>query len=1642
MLGSIVQSTPTIEPTVMDSPPTLRMSFNGNLLGEANDSPLSATPLGGISYEPSDLGHSLGLRLEEATTNYMLNPIAVGAGSWSVWNSAIGSFVTGREEWPHGTAYRAVCPGLIGAEGFSASTGTLNLATGTAWAGSIDLVGNVLVRAWLRVQHTDATSVEGGHVNVQLNEHPQRISVTYTPVAGKTISSILLFARTLNVEAGEIIGTKAQIENKAYPTGYADGTKGANYAWTGTAHASTSTRVNSYATITTPDAFFTTSGGTIAVRAKYGNDLTTHQAILGNNNSTSRLYLLKHQTDKKLYFGVGSNAFLVAGPVTNVDEWYNIIAEWNATEAWMTVNGITYGPVAYSGFTAVTNTLVLGYTSVSSNRGNIVASQLMTKDRPLTTEERANLIAHQYFAEESAYNPRVGSVVQQNHVLPMPIGTKPSVSLPLISNTQGRIYGDILSPTVTGSQRFGLDVGKEGTTNLVTNPSFETNTTRWGVNVSAVMTRVTDIFYSGIAALRVVSTAAVASGVYHDYMAATVGESIAISVYMRGAIGGETVKLFLSQWNGLTFLSNVESPILTLTNTWERYTFVAPVAAATTTQIRLYVGNAAATVQTWHIDNVQVEKKNYVTDYADGSLGANHTWTGTAHASTSVRATTTQTIDHGLFSEEATTNLITNPSAETNTTNILPLGSTTITRVQGNAFAGEYFTRSVLAGSVAGEGPRYRTAGSLGYTTARNFKGSVYVRGTGSVYVGAGFYYTDLTYTEVQGTVIALTGEWQRIESSLLTTTAGKTVDYGWVNVRTNTAQAITIECDAAQFEERAYPSSYADGDMGTGYAWTGTAHGSSSTRAATSVQYNNANTYVNTRKGEFWTDVMVPRLASVTSNSCLLRIGAYQSGSGYGDHIAIDQTTATNIRFAIRRQGFGTSTYNFNPTGLDGVPLRIGMWWTDTNLMVRVIRRDTGEVLADTITVRTLPAEGLLTPSSQVIQLGHIGSGGQNWNGYIKNATLFTNTLTESQRTILHSMMDANTVPKNHDIFGTAIGAILDVSSPEVNVTEVSVPRVSSGLTKTPQLALLPRGSYTPDGPVTLATINGISDHQGTFMVIPPTTNLSTNPRFGVDGSLWNIVGTAGTVQHITNDGVFGGTCMEHTRTTSTAGNQGRYQPNLPVSADTMYTCSFYIKPMLNDAQNVRVAIEWRTAADALVSTVISPIDNLPVGKWTRLAVSGLAPATAAFARPYVCTSSGIIGEKYRFTALQLEAGSTATPYCDGSQPGCAWTGTPHASTSTRAYKQNKLESWRPELAGTNLLGNPQCVSPKVANANFDFRYVYEPLLHPDGFYLRGYRSATVLVPTSNVTAYTVLNPTLTQGTEYAFQAYVRIRRPSGAYSGTAQLLLWETGGASVSETTGAVGIAADGEWHLMKSTGIIKKADRTGISFYVQQFGGVIGDIVDFTAMQVELGNVHTTFISGDLGPGYSWTGASEGSTSTRGESFVRTTEINGVITQQKGCYVVRAKMSLRTGNTCLIDIGGTGATIGLIQSRLTSQTNMNTVFYDAGVQQGQLNHTMPAIGEWFLLGIAWDGPNVYGWVNDGVVTTSTRSAYAFEFSDTTTVGANRSGSLNWQERIDGVIFLPELPSAAERTWLNSLSEWDWSNFVGSPAAVIQTG
>lgn len=174
---------------------------------------------------------------------------------------------------------------------------------------------------------------------------------------------------------------------------------------------------------------------------------------------------------------------------------------------------------------------------------------------------------------------------------------------------------------------------------------------------------------------------------------------------------------------------------------------------------------------------------------------------------------------------EATTNYVTNPSFEFDTTGWTATGSS-IAKVQSYARHGNSSLSVITTGVSIGQGVYCTVSGLSG--SGKLVTASVYVRGTGKVKLrlvdtGAGGtnFFSDVATLD--------TSRWTRLEVT------GRTVGSAGVRLYVETAssaQAVTFYVDGAQMETLAYPTTYCDGDQ-PGCRWNVYSHASVSTRDA-----------------------------------------------------------------------------------------------------------------------------------------------------------------------------------------------------------------------------------------------------------------------------------------------------------------------------------------------------------------------------------------------------------------------------------------------------------------------------------------------------------------------------------------------------------------------------------------------------------------------------------------------------------------------------------------------------------------------------------------------------------------------------------------------------------------------------------------
>lgn len=375
-------------------------------------------------------------------------------------------------------------------------------------------------------------------------------------------------------------------------------------------------------------------------------------------------------------------------------------------------------------------------------------------------------------------------------------------------------------------------------TNLNPNPSFEVDLGGWSPQGAATIVRDTTQFVLGVASLRadvptgVNSDGVIGAGTATDSVPA--GSTLTISAWLR-ASAAKTLR-FRIRWGSTAGLVAETEQMVSVTTAWQRFALTA-VAPAGTQHAAIKVlnnGTDQGAFSFW-VDGAQVERSTVATSYIDGSLGEGFAWTGTAHASTSTRAADTVL---RVARDAAGTNLVGNPRFANNLSGwILTNSPVSFARDTFDTFLGEGVARVQTRAVAASDGIEYRVPAVAGEGP---FTMTAVIRAPAGKVMYPGIHYYDSAGALVAGSVaqrFTTTGGWDRLVLSSTVATPAGTASVG-LNIRKNdqTADAFEFLVGFAQLEARATATSLIDGSLGTGYAWTGTPHASTSTRAADTV--------------------------------------------------------------------------------------------------------------------------------------------------------------------------------------------------------------------------------------------------------------------------------------------------------------------------------------------------------------------------------------------------------------------------------------------------------------------------------------------------------------------------------------------------------------------------------------------------------------------------------------------------------------------------------------------------------------------------------------------------------------------------------------------------------------------------------------
>lgn len=638
----------------------------------------------------------------------------------------------------------------------------------------------------------------------------QRISTTFTTTDTQTYNILLVNSVAAAVDTFFYVDNLL-VENSPILRDYFDGTSTSPvvdvpYSWSGTANASTSVQTAPALTLYTP-----TGQGTNFV-----------QTATTSYSSTKSSYIVALGIDH----GMVADSFMSV----SADTSYTASA-WVRGESGkaLTINLSEYtsGDVLIGTTTASTTTATGSWQQIIVTRG--FGSTGVKAKVSIISKSSAQ---HEIYADaimlaDSSYSGIYfdGSFTDSNGFIYDWTGT-PNASSSTIVTTETYAQNLATNPS--------MDAVTPGTTvlrtNLLTNSNMEVDP--WDdYSTDSNATSSTTEAKDGILSTKITPSASGIRGAKTTIASVSAGVSYTFSAWVLRESGSSSMSAQIQWLDGVTPLTlSTQSFSSAPINTWSRMFITATAPdGATTAEVSIVFNDAVAATDVAYIDSALFEQTDQLRPYFDGStvdaLGWVYDWTGTEDASTST-AKATATVFR--------TNLVTNPSFETNTTG-WAASSSSIARTTSQYYSGSaclLITPSASNGGVVS--PLATTIPSATHTASAWVKGSAgdIIRIELNERTSGGLSLVGTTTVN-----LTLNGAWQRLSATRLFGTTGATANF---NIYNTTSTALFF-VDATMLETSGTVGIYFDGSSGATAnafinSWTGTAHLSTSTQSGVVV--------------------------------------------------------------------------------------------------------------------------------------------------------------------------------------------------------------------------------------------------------------------------------------------------------------------------------------------------------------------------------------------------------------------------------------------------------------------------------------------------------------------------------------------------------------------------------------------------------------------------------------------------------------------------------------------------------------------------------------------------------------------------------------------------------------------------------------
>lgn len=378
-----------------DGPAPVESNFAGIPTGHMGQ---VGTLVGGVIFRAGKFGKAI--QTGESTTNLITNPsFETGTSGWS--NISPGT-INQLLEPTTGSYCGAITPASV--SGGAQYDATVALSTTYTWSCRWKAPVGAFVR--FRCRAGSATVVNPTTVLAGTGEW-EYMQTTFTQTATSTAQHLEVFLNS--GAADEILVDEMQLEQKAYATPYVDGSMGSGNTWAGTAHASTTSRSNSYVTYNDSAAF-----------DDFDYPMTVMAWINPLSNASHQVVCSKTPTGAttgwELANSSGTLRVILRNPTVSLQVGTLTLAEWNhvaftydGATVRLYLNGVETGSIAATQSIANTNAFWVGARPTNSYFNGWI-DELALIDRAMTADEVRAIYESNapVFAETATFQWRAG----------------------------------------------------------------------------------------------------------------------------------------------------------------------------------------------------------------------------------------------------------------------------------------------------------------------------------------------------------------------------------------------------------------------------------------------------------------------------------------------------------------------------------------------------------------------------------------------------------------------------------------------------------------------------------------------------------------------------------------------------------------------------------------------------------------------------------------------------------------------------------------------------------------------------------------------------------------------------------------------------------------------------------------------------------------------------------------------------------------------------------------------------------------------------------------------------------------------------------------------------------------------------------